>query len=297
MKIFKTFLLTITFLISFIFILSFKNEYKVLTNDDYIYYQNVLYGDYGIRNKMDIMIPSNKEDNCGMLFLIHGGGWIAGSKDDYYNTMVDYTKKGYVCVAVNYRYAGMTDYNGILDDLNNAVILSKHICEKEHKNISGMMLMGGSAGAHLSLLYGYKYHDISPIKTKAVVSLAGPTDLMDKNYYSFKLHEALENLIGSLINEDIDNTNYMDYQSLLLDASPISYLDKAIPTIIAHGALDEVVPVSNAYTLNELLDQINVKHDLIIFPNSNHGLESDKDIEERTRLYSLIDEYLELYVK
>lgn len=42
------------------------------------------------------------------------------------------------------------------------------------------VLLGGSAGAHLAMLYGYKYNDKGYVK--AVVDVVGPVDLTDPSY-------------------------------------------------------------------------------------------------------------------
>ena len=74
--------------------------------------------------------------------------------------------------------------------------------------------------------------------------------------------------------------------------SPLYYVDEAtIPTVINHGMKDEIVPFSNALSLEAKFKELGVTHIMNIFPNSGHGLESDPEIMAKA------DEYFELYAK
>jgi acetyl esterase/lipase len=57
---------------------------------------------------LDVAYPTNDTiPYCGrpLVIVVHGGAWLAGSKDDVQvqNLMQDFAKRGYVSVAINYR--------------------------------------------------------------------------------------------------------------------------------------------------------------------------------------------------
>ena len=63
--------------------------------------------------------------------------------------------------------------------------------------------------------------------------------------------------------------------------SPVTFVSSAVPTLIAHGQKDTVVPYSNAETLDSALTENGVTHMLITYPNSGHALENDPDCAMR----------------
>jgi dipeptidyl aminopeptidase/acylaminoacyl peptidase len=59
------------------------------------------------------------------------------------------------------------------------------------------------------------------------------------------------------------------------DASPIYYLDRAVPTLLGYGALDELIPQSNYSRFLEKVIEFNAPVEAILFPNSGHALDND----------------------
>ena len=107
-----------------------------------------------------------------------------------------------------------------------------------------------------------------------------------------KAYELFSNLSGFPYNEE----TYYDAFEYLLKVSPTYYAMQghAVPTVICHGEKDTVVPVGDAYYLDQILTELRTAHDLVIFPNSNHGLESDPDQWEYAS--KLFKEYMEKYL-
>ena len=81
----------------------------------------------------------------------------------------------------------------------------------------------------------------------------------------------------------------------LMAVSPIAYVDEnTVPTVINHGVEDTVVPFSNAEAIVEKFREYGVKYDFNVFPNSNHGLESNP---ENTKIAEdLFDRYMVEYI-
>ena len=250
--------------------------YRYNTNKD------ISYGEYGERNLLDISFPNKKTQS--LVVFIHGGGWVGGSKSNYASDFANKYKDGYVYAAINYRYAS-NEYHcdDILDDIQRAMLKIKDVCNDNGYTINKVAFFGHSAGGHLSLLYGYKMKDVCPFEVSFVSSLSGPTDLTDKNYITNTIigntyYELMTYMTGIEINEE----NFDSYKSELLEYSPISYVDKACPTIICHGESDTVVPLSNALTLKEKLEAKNMTHEFFLYGGgSDHALDNDKKTERQ----------------
>lgn len=272
----------LTFCLVFVGAAAFSGcSYQAETEyEKYVKYTDVAYGD-SARQKVDIAFPKGKTGEVGLILLIHGGGWRAGDKSGYEGSYDSWCgERGYVVAALNYRYASSNVHNeDILDDITLCLTKIKREGQARGVEIKKALLTGGSAGAHLSMQYAYTKANFAPIKPVAVASFAGPTDLLDENYYGDNpLVEEIIKMFTDLAGVRFTAENLEIATPFLMQASPINYVTpSSAPTLICQGAKDEVVPKSNAESLAKKLAEKGVRHDLIIYPNSGHGLESDPD--------------------
>ena len=285
-----------------VFLLLFITFISVGCKKDYYEFIDLSYGNHE-RQKLDLYIPHDLKDKeeVGLVLYIHGGAWVWGDKSSYTDEIKSRLKNGNIaCATMNYRYTSKDiSASDIMNDIFHALDAIKAKANEYDVNITKVLLTGHSAGAHLSLLYGYgfQYFDpfYSPILPVCVVALSGPTDITNREYYEMpdfgmNLYELFSYLSGHTYNEETYEEALLD----LLNVSPIKYTGSGIPTLICHGVKDTVVPYTDAIRLDYLLTEDNIKHDFLSFPNSNHGLESDPDMnKEMKRLFQeYIDEYL-----
>ncbi|MBQ6117764.1 MAG: prolyl oligopeptidase family serine peptidase, partial [Clostridia bacterium] len=122
----------------------------------------------------------------------------------------------------------------------------------------------------------------------------GPTDLGDPNYYAQGMDlkteflPLMEKAAGQTVTEE-------NLRAVTAPFSPVTYVSTAVPTVIAHGKKDTVVPYSNAQTLDRLLTDQGVPHVLISYPNSGHGLDKDKNSADQ--YYAAFVDYAAKYLK
>jgi dipeptidyl aminopeptidase/acylaminoacyl peptidase len=64
------------------------------------------------------------------------------------------------------------------------------------------------------------------------------------------------------------------------------------PVLIVHGELDEVVPVTHAYTLETLLKNKGTHFEMKIYPGQKHGLEGEAITDANRRTVSFLQEFL-----
>jgi acetyl esterase/lipase len=248
--------------------------------------QDVSYGS-DKQQTFNIIIP--KKDNVHAIVYIHGGFYYSGNKLWYPLFLMDYSENN-VFATIDYRLiAGENNtihMEDMLSDVNDALIKIIDVASENGVTIKDFILVGHSAGAHIGLLYGYKYfqeNDNRPIKIAACVSLSGPSDYTDDfgwssmPYYGNTLKHRLSTLswVGTeLIGSDIELTqynwteqdNYSEYKNYVEDISPIMYVNKNSilpPTLLVHGLNDWIVPYSNAIKLNTALDNTSIPHKLI----------------------------------
>ena len=260
-------------------------------------YTDISYG-FGERHLVDLCIPEDTDGITGLILFIHGGSWISGSKDDFSAQMRAMAKGGYITATLNYSYASVfTHCEDILDDVEACLGVLKERLAGEGIYVDGVMLAGFSAGGHLALQYAYTRAESSPLRPVAVFSFSGPTDLCDPGYYVPVRYNGLS--IGfvftALTGKLVDFASIESATPALRAASPLTHAEHAVPTVILHGAQDQVVPFSNATALADRLEELGLPYELIVFENSNHGLDSDPECAERAR--ELMYEYAERYLR
>lgn len=226
---------------------------------------NVAYGADSMQ-RMDIYLPAGRSAaTTKSIVLIHGGGWNAGSKNDF-ATYIDTLKKrlpDFAIFNIDYRLAtSSTIFPTQENDIKSAIdfiaanAINYAISENE------LSLMGVSAGAHLALLQAYKYTDT---KVKAVIDFFGPTDLTVM--YNKPWHSMIPYLLQMLTG----TTPYADPKTYQ-QSSPAYFVNsKSTPTLILQGGSDQIVDPSQSKLLQKKLENAGVPNQLVIYPKERHG--------------------------
>ena len=120
--------------------------------------------------------------------------------------------------------------------------------------------------------------------------------MTDEEYLTNAISGIVYQLLSYATGKNINNVKDIEtYRNEILAFSPVSYADTAVPTIIAHGAKDSIVPYQNAVDLDAALTVAGVRHDFVTYANSDHDLAADKDCEDK--VYDLMLEYAYEYLK
>lgn len=270
-------------LLSFFTMCSDKKNNKDIDNA----YTNLKYGN-SPSQVLDLQFPDNPNKitkPLNAILFIHGGGWQEGDKNVYSDAIIDLSKKfNFLAASMNYRMIGDgAKCDDMLEDIKHALVCIKNKANEYGVSINKVILMGASAGAHLSLLYTYKNHGNSPIPIAFCVSQSAPTDFTDSNLYTNNNFSAnyMLNCVSHLTGHEITHENYLEKENILLSISPINYITPNIPpTLYSHGIMDDLVPISNAYRLQEYLISKDVEFNFFVYPNSGHELDNDPSINE-----------------
>lgn len=248
---------------------------------------------------LDLFLPAGKTGDVGLVLFIHGGAWVTGTKETYLPEAMRYQALGYVTASINYRYLG----NGVLpadelDDITSALRAVKTACAQKGVSVNRTVLVGSSSGAHLALLYAYTRQAEAPVKPVAVVSSSAPTDFTDPAFIKSGAGELLAGSVG--ISTDtlaaLMQTGIAElFVPTLKTLSPAKQVTReSVPTLMAHGKEDTIVPYSNAERLDAALSEKGVSHDFVTFPNSGHALLNDPDCT--LRFQALTAQYIATYL-
>jgi arylformamidase len=103
------------------------------------------------RQTLDVFSPAEGKDHPVILW-IHGGGWKKGDKSSVQKKPQVFTDKGFVFVAINYRFLPQVTMKEMTGDIAKAI----HWVHDHAKEYGGdpntIFVMGHSAGAHLAAL-------------------------------------------------------------------------------------------------------------------------------------------------
>jgi acetyl esterase/lipase len=228
---------------------------------------NVAYGTNALQ-KMDVYLPEGRTTaSTPAMIMIHGGAWNIGDKNDMtpYKDSIVKRKPTYAVFNINYRLANAVtldlfptqeiDVKAAVDFINAR--------RTEYGISDKFILLGASAGAHLSLLQAYKYN--TP-KVKAVVDLFGPTDMVD--LYNNPAGPLVPASAIAQLMLGTPTTN----PTLYATSSPINYVTaQSPPTIILHGGLDDYVRPIQSTRLRDSLILKAVPRQFVFYPNEGHG--------------------------
>lgn len=270
-----------------------------LTTESEVLY-NVEYGKY-TRQVVDVAFPAEYEKEQGVILFIHGGGWISGNKSGFMSKAITVGKKtGCIAASMNYRYASQkVDCRRILDDIDLALAKIKSLAETRGIKVTKAMLVGYSAGAHLSLLYAYSRKDTAPVKPAAVVSYSGPADLTSEDFIennALSDGDFMCSLMSKLTGDSITLSNYKRKKAKLLSISPINYVSSdCVPTIVVQGTKDRIVYASDTRDFVEKLEEKGVTYKYFELPHSGHKLKDDPELFSQSN--DAFAQYVKKYLK
>ncbi|GAB3322512.1 hypothetical protein GCM10027299_18250 [Larkinella ripae] len=223
------------------------------------------------RQKYNIYLPAGRsETTTPVLFFVYGGAWIEGNKDSY--TYIIPTLRqlfpATAFVILDYRLysqsTGSKKFPAQEQDVKTCIekVLN---ASNTYKISRDFVVWGQSAGAHLAMLYAYKYGP-SSFKPRAVINQMGPADML--SFYK----QATDPLLKKLLTQLMGNPSSAD-TTLYNSSSPLKYIDSSSPpTLIVHGTADKLVPYQQAQQLNDRLQQFGVSHVYKLHPGVGHEL-------------------------
>lgn len=226
--------------------------------------------------KMDIYYPEGyQKKSYPLIYFCHGGGWISGFRNQPNN--VSWCKflasKGFAVASIDYRYGFKNTMDDILSDYSIGLEYIKDNSKRFMINKDKIILMGLSAGGHLALLYSaYNTFNNNTDRMKgikSVVTFYPPSDLKDIFDYDNKSLFAKFAANRTLKGRPTEVEEIYDYYS------PINWIsDRMVPTLIAHGMMDNTVPFESSINMVKKLHSLKVPHLFLVHKKAGHSFDT-----------------------
>jgi len=259
----------LTALVCFIPGIAFAADERQVPDDIVVQY-NITYRDGPSDSwKLDLAMPKEKADSLRpAIVVIHGGGWIEGSRSSYTylkdlppGNIIDFAKMGFVAAAIDYRLSKEAPFPAALEDCKCVVRWMRANSDKYQIDPDRIAAIGGSAGAHLALMLALvdksaglegdgPYQEQSSM-VQAAVSDSGPIDLLHQ-YEHMQIPVAIRSFLAGPPEGD----RIAKYKR----ASPSNYISPHCPPLLLiYGEVDLQVGVETADQFVEALGRAGVK--------------------------------------
>lgn len=238
---------------------------------------------YDVRFPMqvvDVYLPTSTqrltEDGYPVLFMIHGGGYVAGSKEIMTQTADYFAAEGFAAVTPNYR---LGVHPTPIEDLACALAWTISNAELYHFDLSRLVLLGESAGGNAAALIS-AHDNLSRFTTEC------PSHLPDKvtfaavvPYYMYGDMRTcgtacflLKQATSLYLNQPLLSYPSEQFPALWGDASPLVWIDGSEPpTFLIHGEQDIIVPITETEYYAEVLSSAGIAVEKLYIPDAMHG--------------------------
>ncbi|AZA54139.1 alpha/beta hydrolase [Chryseobacterium sp. G0201] len=225
---------------------------------------NLKYGEHE-RQKMDIFLPREYPVDSPVVLIVHGGAWTLGKKEHMIQIQKMLFENNIPSINMNYRLVSKSKkitYREQLEDIGLAINTFNSLAEKAELQPNNYIILGESAGGHLSLLYGYQHPD----QVKKIISLSGPTDFYSKEYLNSFYSKYTSPTFQKVVGIKFDRKNLSEeFQK----ASPIANISN-VPTLLFQGNTDFLVNQHQGLLLDSVLTEKNIPHKLIFMKKTGH---------------------------
>lgn len=219
--------------------------------------------------KLDLFVPtSSKEPRPGVVFVACGG-WIGGSKSQFWRQAAYLSSRGFVSVTTQCRYAPATRFPEQLNDAVAAVAWLRAHAEQYAVDPSRIAIAGASSGGHLAALVamnrwdGANWSSASPsVRVQAAIIFNGVLDLFDLDDAPVVTKNAT-----TFLGDTRDGN-----RDAWLRASPIQQVGtSAAPLLLLHGTGDQIVPFRQSAAMRRRLEDVGGIVELFTAQDSGHG--------------------------
>ncbi len=231
---------------------------------------------------LDVYFNKKSPQPTPLVINIHGGGWNKGNKDSQ-RGFGSWFKNDIAVANMGYRLSQVAPAPAAVEDVRTVLAYLKYHAKEFNIDPDKIIIMGGSAGAHLALMGGLLENDkrfdqyCLPVKDMRVVAVIDKYGITAVKSWASK---SAKQWLG-------DNHNN---EPFINSVSPLSYVNKNSPPVfIVHGDADPIVPIDMSYQFKEKLDGVKVFNEMYVVKGGEHGkFSKEEQTEVSNRIMAFI---------
>ncbi len=246
----------------------------------------------GYDAKLDVYTPRTAGPGpFPTLIMIHGGGWVGGTKEASVLNILPYLEMGWAVVNVEYRLGRVSLAPAAVEDCRCALRWVIRNAKEYSFDVNKLVVTGHSAGGHLALTTGMLSDTAGlerqcpgneVLKVAAIINWYGITDVGDLLDGANMKTYAVQ-WMGSMENR----------YDIAKRVSPLTYVRAGLPPILTiHGDADPTVPYQHGVRLHAALEKAGVPNQLLTIPGGKHG---GFNRDETLKIFTTIQAFLKKY--
>ena len=253
----------------------------------------------GLDLTLDILARKNSVGDSPVLVYVHGGDWNKGNKSYVHRPLVEdlfqqFIDEGFRVVSIDYRLCRPhTPVPMAISDAKDAVRWVKKHSANYGFDTSKILMMGTSAGGHISMMAAYsnddKYKGDAGLvdyssAVNGLVNCYGPVDVLKPFHYRTGITIQLGRwLFNKSLYKTFLTTSYdfaglkypkqsKELREFMIEHSITSIeVPRNVPTLTLHGLADKVVQPSNAKILDKYLEKNNIPSTVELYKGVKHS--------------------------
>lgn len=249
-----------------------------------------------------LAVSRSGREKLPLVVWIHGGAWLAGSKDNCPAVRLA-ASKGYVAASVSYRLTQEAIFPAQIEDCKASIRWLRANAEKYRIDPNRIGVWGASAGGHLVALLGTS-GDVKELegtggnleyssRVQAVCDFFGPTDFLRMDQDALPggpiVHNAAKSPESLLVGGPIQ-----EHPAKVARANPITYVSADDPPfLLVHGDKDPLVPWQQSKYLYEQMVKMGLESttEFHVVKGAGHGFGGRREVD------SLVDQFFERHLR
>lgn len=245
-----------------------------MTNLDSTHMYAVVDGKFHRDQVLDLSLPEGPGPHP-LFVLIHGGGWVSGSRSDLCDHVRFLVGEGWAVANLDYRLAPESLWPAQRQDAEDAIRYLRHHAEEYRLSVDSIVAAGESAGAQLALWLAVTEDPVARVQAAGLISplvdLSIPMTPVGEGYC------IVQKVLGMQVADP-------GYPGAVAAMSPINFVTHpAAPVYFLHGRCDPWVPDAHVNGPAEHLTGIGISVTVDFVESMRHCL----DLESADELAAL----------
>lgn len=269
---------------------------------------DLVYRDGDPDGRMDVFHPEDTEGELPTVVWVHGGAFVAGTKDGTTTYLQLLAAAGYTTISVEYTKAPEEHYPYQVNQVADALAYIDAHAEELHVDASRIVLGGDSAGGHIAAQTAMAISEpqyaeaaglprpIGPDQLVGTVLMCGAYDLFLPDYDDGVMGRFQRDIMWAYTGEK----HFLEDSHLAYASLPQHVTDAFPPTFISAGNGDPLEP--HSHSMAEALQAAGVPTDELLFPADTepavpHEYQLQLAEEPAQEAFARVLDFLETYTQ